>query len=203
MKILIVDDQVELLDMIDDELSFFGWDILKAKNGEETISIFKKHFESIDIVLMDYIMPVMDGIMVLPKLLQIDPFATIVMMSGHGSINLATEFMRLGGAGFIEKPITNFEILKLRIEESVKTISKKRELFETRAEVLSFKKSNCLISGFFENFAHVSRTPLHQLSSYIELAQKKLETNPEKASSYLIKSLIGAEKLEQLLTLLL
>ena len=201
MKILVVDDQFELLEMIKDNLLLFGWETIHALDGREAVKIFKEQHKTIDVVLLDQMMPVLDGIATLPQLLEIDQFATVVMMTSYGSINLATEFMRLGGSGFVEKPILNFDILKLRIEEAMRCSAEKKKLAEANAKIFAFKMSNAFISEFFVNFEHASRTPIHQISSFVELAKRRIETDPVKAKTFLDKATNGSNKLEKLLTL--
>ncbi|AKB56506.1 MULTISPECIES: response regulator [Methanosarcina] len=102
-RIMIVDDAEFMRMIIKDILLMHGHEVVAEVNdGEEAIQIY---FEvKPDIVLMDIIMPDMDGKEALKKLLIMDPEAKIVMCSSIGQQALITESMKIGAMGFIVKP---------------------------------------------------------------------------------------------------
>jgi two-component system chemotaxis response regulator CheY len=102
-RVMIVDD-AELMRMVmKDILLMHGHEVVAEVNdGEEAIQTYLEMKP--DLVLMDLIMPNMDGKEALQKLLAIDPEAKVVICSSLGQQALITESMKIGAMGFIVKP---------------------------------------------------------------------------------------------------
>lgn len=80
--ILLVDDEADFLQTITEMITSFGYrNLLHAKNGEEAISQYKKHRP--DLVLMDIVMPKMDGITAFFKIKEFDPSAKIIFITAY------------------------------------------------------------------------------------------------------------------------
>jgi two-component system chemotaxis response regulator CheY len=102
-RVMIVDDAEFMRMIIRDILLMHGHEVVAEVNdGEEAIQTYLE--VKPDIVLMDIIMPDMDGKEALKKLLIMDPEAKIVMCSSIGQQALITESMKIGAMGFIVKP---------------------------------------------------------------------------------------------------
>ena len=102
-RVMIVDDAEFMRMIIRDILLMHGHEVVaEVGDGEEAIQTYLE--VKPDIVLMDIIMPDMDGKEVLQKLLIMDPDAKIVMCSSLGQQALITESMKIGAMGFIIKP---------------------------------------------------------------------------------------------------
>jgi two-component system chemotaxis response regulator CheY len=102
-RVMIVDDAKFIRMVIKDILLKHGHEVVaEADDGEDAIQTYLK--VKPDIVLMDIIMPDMDGKKALQKLLIMDPEAKVVMCSSLGQQALITESMKLGAMGFIVKP---------------------------------------------------------------------------------------------------
>ena len=201
MMLLIIDDSLELLDILSNALSAFNWKIMQADNGMDGLEIFKAHNGQLDAVLLDQIMPVIEGIQVLPKLQEINPYIPVIMMTGHSSVTLATEFMKMGGSGFIEKPIIQFEVLKIRIEEAVQHNKQKRELEIIREERHLANKLNEAKDSFLSNLSHELRTPLTTIFPFAVMAKRKLaEGMSDEAVVILERLLAGQERLMRFVT---
>ena len=122
--ILIVDDEesirLSLKGILDDE----GYQVIEAENGADAIDMIRD--EVPDLVLLDIWMPGMDGVQALERIKNLFPDMTVVMMSGHGTIETAVRATRIGAFDFIEKP---FSLDKLLI-----TIGNALNLKELRKE---------------------------------------------------------------------
>lgn len=130
-KVLIVDDMKmnrELLsDILEDEYS-----ILEAENGREAIEILETKNSEISIVLLDLIMPVMDGIAVLKEMKKnkwIDEIPVLVI-SSENSVNVERECFEYGVSDFIRKPF-DFPVVKKRVDNMVSLYLHKNKLEET------------------------------------------------------------------------
>lgn len=102
-KLLIIDDEKPTLSMFRLFLTALGYEVLTAENGLEGIELFKK--ESPPIVLTDIKMPGIDGLEVLKQIKNISPKTEVIVITGHGDVDLAKEAMDLNASGFIHKPI--------------------------------------------------------------------------------------------------
>lgn len=102
-KILVIDDERPTLKMFRLTLMAYGYDVLTAENGQEGLDVFEK--ERPRIVLTDVKMPGMNGIEVLRRIKQIDPTAEVIVITGHGDMDLAIQALNLDATDFINKPI--------------------------------------------------------------------------------------------------
>ena len=101
-KILIVDDEAFNLDLLEQELTDRGYMVERAHDGAEAL----RTMEALrpDIVLLDYMMPGMSGLDVLRELQSRESDVPIIMMTAHGSIEVAVQAMKLGAYDFVVKP---------------------------------------------------------------------------------------------------
>ncbi len=105
MKILVVDDSLLLRNIIKNELSFEGYDIIdEAKDGQEAIEKYDSHKP--DLVTMDITMDGMNGLDAAEQILKKDPQAKVIMVSALGEDEIMSKAVRLGVKDFIVKPFT-------------------------------------------------------------------------------------------------
>lgn len=100
--ILIIDDEKAIRKTLTEILSFEGYKIDEAADGEEGLKKFKE--KTFDLVLCDIKMPKLDGIEFLQKASEINPDVPIIMISGHGNIETAVEAVKKGAYDYISKP---------------------------------------------------------------------------------------------------
>lgn len=100
--ILIIDDEKAIRKTLTEILSFEGYKIDEASDGEEGLKTFKE--KNYDVVLCDIKMPKLDGIEFLQKAGEINPDVPIIMISGHGNIETAVEAVKKGAYDYISKP---------------------------------------------------------------------------------------------------
>ena len=100
--ILIIDDEKAIRKTLTEILSFEGYKMDEAADGEEGLKKFKERI--FDLVLCDIKMPKLDGIEFLQKAGEINPDIPIIMISGHGNIETAVEAVKKGAFDFISKP---------------------------------------------------------------------------------------------------
>src|SRR4026207_842189 len=101
-EILIIDDEKAIRKTLSEILSFEGYKLDEAADGEEGLKRFKD--KSYDLVLCDIKMPKIDGIEFLQKAGEVNPDIPVVMISGHGNIETAVEAVKKGAFDFISKP---------------------------------------------------------------------------------------------------
>ncbi|NMX22353.1 sigma-54-dependent Fis family transcriptional regulator [Dissulfurirhabdus thermomarina] len=103
-KILVVDDEVSILQMVTDILEDEGFGVETAADGPSALARLGEALP--DLVLLDIWMPGIDGLEVLKRIKQEWPFLPVVIMSGHGTIETAVKATKLGAYDFIEKPLS-------------------------------------------------------------------------------------------------
>lgn len=127
--ILVVDDEPDIRELIKDILEDENYEVRIAADGQEAQQIFNE--QQPDLILLDIWMPDIDGITLLKEFKQQNRNVTIVMMSGHGTIETAVEATRLGASDFIEKPLSTAKLLRgveQALENKAKQASIQREL---------------------------------------------------------------------------
>ncbi|MGZ3592158.1 MAG: sigma-54-dependent transcriptional regulator, partial [Thermodesulfobacteriota bacterium] len=110
MKILVVDDEAPVRDMIRKGLSQMGgYDVEVAQNGVEAVEKVEK--DVFDLVLTDLKMPEMDGLELLKTIKGTRPEIMVILLTAFGSIETAVEAMKIGANDYITKPIDLNELL--------------------------------------------------------------------------------------------
>ncbi len=111
-RILLVDDEQTILEVLQDMLNRFGYRTLSADSGERAIELFKSKSKPIDLVILDLSMPGMGGHKCLEELLKIDSNVKIIIASGYSDNKKVQETLSAGAAGFISKPYKYKHILQ-------------------------------------------------------------------------------------------
>jgi len=111
-KILVVDDEDVFREMLKDVLEYLGYEVLAAGNGKEGIEVFKLNQSTIDLVILDMNMPVMDGRDMFKELKKIRPDVKALLSTGFTLNGEVQELMDQGVMGFIQKPFRVEEISK-------------------------------------------------------------------------------------------
>jgi two-component system cell cycle sensor histidine kinase/response regulator CckA len=112
--ILVVDDEEPIRALLRDSLTGLGYNIIEAQNGKEAIEIVKTMGGTIDLVILDLIMPVMGGEETLARLKEIAPHIKVIIATGFGvSESLQDVFRNKGVEGFINKPFNITELSRI------------------------------------------------------------------------------------------
>ena len=138
-KILLVDDEQDIRDVLSMTLSDMGYQVLTAANGKTAWEIFLA--ERPPIVLTDIKMPLMDGIDLLQRIKRQNPEAEVIMITGHGDMDLAIKSLKHRATDFITKPI-NIDALEIslkRVEEKIITRKQLQEYTENLERLIREK----------------------------------------------------------------
>jgi len=108
--ILLVDDEEMILDVGQALLKALGYKVVIAGSGKEALEIYKKNKEKIDLVILDMIMPVTGGGETYDRMKEINPDIKVLLSSGYSIDGQATEILKRGCDGFIQKPFTMKEL---------------------------------------------------------------------------------------------
>lgn len=102
--LLIVDDEEMVLEVSQEMLETLGYTALTAKGGKEAVEMYQAHKENIDVVILDMIMPDMGGGETYDELKGINPQVKVLLSSGYSINGQASEILKRGCDGFIQKP---------------------------------------------------------------------------------------------------
>jgi DNA-binding NtrC family response regulator len=130
-RILIVDDELQILTFLDDLFRTEGWEVQTADSGSSGIDRLEE--SRFDIVLTDLKMPGPDGIEVLRTARKLQSDAEVIMMTGYGTVDTAIEAMRAGAFHYLAKPFKAEEVLHL-VEKAYTQRQLMRENLYLKAE---------------------------------------------------------------------
>jgi PAS domain S-box-containing protein len=116
--VLLVDDEQMILDVGGQMLEKLGYQVLTAPNGKDAIQLFECHKDNIVLVILDMIMPVMGGSETFDILKTMHPNLKILLSSGYAADGQASDILKRGCNGFIQKPF-NFEQLSRKTSEAL------------------------------------------------------------------------------------
>ena len=143
-KLLLVDDEEGIRKVLGIALADAGYTVFTAENGTEALNIFRK--ETPLIVLTDIKMPGMDGIELLQKIKQENPDTEVIMITGHGDMDLAIKSLKYQAVDFVTKPI-NDDVLEIALNRANEKIQMRQQLrkYTENLEALVREKSAKLV----------------------------------------------------------
>ncbi len=125
MRILVVDDEQVMRDLIFQVLRMKGHEIVLATNGKEAVA--QAAADSFDAIFLDAVMPELDGVEAFKQIQARDPHATVVIMTGFAVEDKIREAMALGAFDFLYKPFNIVELMtileKMKKRESLKPLT--------------------------------------------------------------------------------
>ncbi|MEO7363785.1 MAG: sigma-54 dependent transcriptional regulator [Gemmatimonadaceae bacterium] len=163
MRILVIDDEPGIRHALSQLLEYEGYEVYTAGGGSEGLALYEK--TKPHLVFLDVKMAGIDGLEVLKRLRQLDPLATVVMISGHATIQTAVEATQLGAYDILEKPLDTDRVLVLLRNALVqRNLSEEnerlRETIESRYEIVG---RSYAIRALLERIDKVAGTPARVL----------------------------------------
>jgi len=126
-SILLVDDEEDIREVVGVSLSDLGYEVATAVDGNQGLDIYRKTLPRI--VLTDIKMPGLDGIDLLRAIKADDPETEVIMLTGHGDMDLAIKSLKYEATDFITKPI-NVDALEIALSRAVDRIQIRQKLRE-------------------------------------------------------------------------
>jgi PAS domain S-box-containing protein len=124
-KILLVDDEESIRNMMRMTLELDGYSVLTAADGPSALTIFQEELP--DVVLLDVRMPGMDGVEALRRIKEINRDAEVIIISGHGDMDMAIKCLRMEASNFLTKPVSE-ELLSLSLKRSLEKVALRRKV---------------------------------------------------------------------------
>jgi CheY-like chemotaxis protein len=110
--ILLVDDEEMIADIGKRMLEKLGYRVLLAESGTNALNVYENHRDSIDMIILDMIMPGMGGSETFDRLKAMEPSVRVLLSSGYSLNGQASQIMKRGCNGFIQKPFNIEQISK-------------------------------------------------------------------------------------------
>ncbi len=123
-SILVIDDEESIRRLLQKELANKRREILTAADGTEAMTMVRSHW--FDVIIMDLWLPDVSDLELLIKIRESIPHIEVIMITGHGDVDIAVEAMKLGACDFIRKPF-NLDRLDLIVEKAHQRVLLSRE----------------------------------------------------------------------------
>lgn len=229
-KLLIVDDERMILELASMVLSSKGFNVYVADNALDSYELIEQ--EQPALVLLDYMMPKVNGLDALKEIRKRFPETYVIMFTGKGSEEVAVELMKAGASDYILKPFSNVKLverienvlrirsIELRNKELVmereklldeieqwnheleERVQQKTEELERAHHEVLLTEKLAALGHLSAGMAHEIRNPLNSISLFGQVMRSGLENDPE-MQSYSDKIVSEVERIDAILVKLL
>jgi signal transduction histidine kinase len=229
-KVLIIDDETIILDMTALVLRSNGFEVFLSDNATAAYAMIEAQQPAV--VLLDYMMPKVNGMTALREIRQRFPQTYVIMLTGKGNEEIAVELMKAGASDYISKPFHNknlverienvlrlreVELHNLELLEERENLRREIEMWNRELEQRVEQKSVELAKAHTEilqseklaalghlsaGMAHEIRNPLNSISLFVQILQAGLKSDPEMLS-YSEKIIQEVERIDSILVKLL
>ena len=108
-RVLIVDDEKEFTESLAERLSIRGYYVDWCFTGQDAVDKLKSY--NFDVIILDVVMPGMDGIEALREIKRVKPLTEVIMLTGHATVETAIDGMKLGAFDYLMKPCEASELV--------------------------------------------------------------------------------------------
>ncbi len=122
LTVLVVDDEPDFLELISLRISSWGYNAIKASCGQDAVTIVKEN--SPDILVLDYMMPEMDGVTTLKEIRKLDKKLPVIMFTAYPNTKVIEDTNKLGIQAFIPKLSAYSEVV-LTLKSTIEMLEKK------------------------------------------------------------------------------
>ena len=219
-KILVVDDDPDIVRLLSKILEISGYNAITAFGGQEALGKVREH--SPQLVLLDYMMPDMNGLDVLRDIKSFSEDIYVVMVTGRGSEEVAANVMKSGASDYVIKPFVKDQILTVvkdtlrirqaeikakRLQDELAELNRQleekveertRDLVETQ-ERLILQHNLASLGEMSGGMAHEIRNPLNSIALYSQIMMDELEGGDKKLD-YLNRIMSDVDRINAIVT---
>jgi signal transduction histidine kinase len=219
-KILVVDDEPDIVKVLSKILEVSGYDVVAAYGGAEGVKAAKE--TKPELVLLDYMMPDLTGLDVLKEIKEFSDEIYVVMVTGRGSEEVAAAVMKAGASDYVIKPFVKDQIITvvkdtlrirraevkarhlqqelfdLNMELEEKVVERTRDLVETQ-ERLIHQQNLASLGEMSGGMAHEIRNPLNSIALYAQIMEDELPPEDSKLD-YLKKIMNDVDRINAIVT---
>jgi signal transduction histidine kinase len=171
-RILVVDDSASTRLVICAHLDKRGHHTEQAESAFQALTKLET-LPPFDVILLDNMMEGLDGLEFFKRLkFDMRLAIPVVMMTTMSSIHLVVEFMKMGGADFIPKPLTNFDIVEIIIEEAIRNAALRMRTLDAESKSRAAEAAAELIQLFISKMGHELVTPCHQIRAALTFIEE-------------------------------
>ncbi|MDH3558078.1 MAG: response regulator [Syntrophobacteria bacterium] len=109
IRVLLVDDEEQFVETLAERLAMRDYDVTTSLSGDDALEQVRGY--NFDVVVLDVLMPGVDGIETLREIKQIKPLTEVIMLTGHATVETAIEGMKLGAYDYLMKPCETEELI--------------------------------------------------------------------------------------------
>jgi two-component system, NtrC family, response regulator HydG len=167
VSLLIIDDNAGSLDLLSSALAQPGLEILTASDPEDGLDLVHSHHPQI--VLTDLVMPHLNGLEVLERIMEFDPSTDVVLMTAHYSTESAVEAIKKGASDYLNKPVS-IAALRDRVGKMLEQARKRQRAVQLEGELLASAEFEGIVGNsplMWDLFSRVRRVAPHYRSLLI------------------------------------
>ena len=138
-KVMLVDDEKPFVDTMIKRLNKREVEIVPAYNGQEALDKLDKD-STIEVVILDIKMPVMDGMEALNKIKSKHPLVEVIMLTGHATVETGIEGMKMGAFDYLMKPCSADELVEKVQQAAGKKRQHEEKIMEARIKAITLRK---------------------------------------------------------------
>lgn len=188
-RILIADDEADIALILKLQLEDAGYSTVRVRDGVEALEALAR--DEFELLLLDIKMPRMDGLQVLQKVRESYPAMVVIMMTAHGSEDIAVDAMKKGAVDYIAKPFSNEDMLK-RVERAIRFNWTVQENERLQQELFAEqKKTEAILQGMAELLIAVDRQG--RIISANRRAESLLGISREEMLGRMVEEVLDAE----------
>jgi DNA-binding NtrC family response regulator len=139
-NVLMVDDEVEFVETFSERLEMRGLEISKAFSGKEALKALKKD-KNVEVVILDVMMPEMDGIETLAAIKKKFPLVEVIMLSGQATVESAIEGLKRGAFDYLMKPCEIDQIIAKVSEAAAKKRQHEEKIIQARIKEITSRRA--------------------------------------------------------------
>ena len=219
-KILVVDDEPDIVTVLSKILEYAGYAVIKAYNGSEALELARS--EGPELVLLDYMMPDATGLDVLRGIKTFSEDTYVIMVTGRGSEEVAATVMKAGASDYVIKPFVKDQILSCvrdtlkvrqaeitarRLQSELQELNQELErkveertndLMETQDRLIH-QQNLASLGEMSGGMAHEIRNPLNSIALYAQILAEELPAD-DKKRDYLSRIMNDVDRINAIVT---